>query len=293
MELCSAFVGTPLKTHTVNISWRQMMNYAAAIQDDNPVYFDDCDGNHLIGHPMFAVAITWPLLQDLHRNLKTASFPVDILSTQVHYSEYLILFQPFRAGDALTIRGAISAILPHRSGAYLVIRLDAVDANERPVFTEYTGALLRGVTCSDDGRGLESLPSPPVQPQQAGPLWERGIFVHPLQPYVYDGCTNIFFPIHTSQRFARNVGLPGIILQGTATLAYAVRELINEEASRQPWRLKRVSCQFSHMVLPGTEIRVKLLCRVPSNAGRELFFVVLNSQDQEAISRGYALLENE
>jgi hypothetical protein len=46
------------------------------------------------------------------------------------------------------------------------------------------------------------------------------------------------------------------------------------------------------MVLPGTEIRVQLLCAVPSGAGRELFFAVLNDQGQEAVSRGYALLEN-
>jgi acyl dehydratase len=292
MELSSTLVGTPLKARTVTVSRRQLMNYAAAVQDDNPVYFDDREESRPIGHPLSAVAITWPLLQGLDRNLETPSFPVDLLSTQVHYSEYLILSRPVRPGDVLTITGAIAAILPHRSGTFLAVRLEAVDARERPVFTEFTGALLRGVTCSDEGRGLEALPSPPDRPQGDGPLWERGVFVDPLEPYVYDGCTDIVFPIHTSPRFAREVGLPGIILQGTATLAYAVRELINQEASRQPWRLKRLSCRFTQMVLPGTEIRVQLLCAVPSGAGRELFFAVLNDQGQEAVSRGYALLEN-
>jgi hypothetical protein len=52
-----------------------------------------------------------------------------------------------------------------------------------------------------------------------------------MRPYVYDGCTNIYFPIHTSVGFARMVGLPDIILQGTATLAYAARELADREAA--------------------------------------------------------------
>ena len=93
------------------------------------------------------------------------------------------------------------------------------------------------------------------------PLWERRIPIDAMRPYLYDGCTGIFFAIHTSRRFARQVGLPGIILQGTATLAYGVREMINREAGADPLRLKTVSCRFTGMVFPGTSICVQLLSR--------------------------------
>jgi acyl dehydratase len=293
MELTSSFVGTPLKPYRVEISWRQMMNYAAAVQDDNPVYFSDQAEGGVIGHPMLTVAVTWPLLQNLAGSLTTEDFPLEILPTQVHYTECLMFFRPVRPGDRLTIKGKVAAIYPHRSGTHMVIRLEAVDAWDRPVFTEYAGALLRGVNCRGDGRGIETLPSTPECPHKKRVLWEKRIFIDPLQTFLYDGCTNIFFPIHTSVKFAQKVGLPGIILQGTATLAHAVRELINEEADRQPTRLQRISCRFTHMVFPGTEIRVQLRDAISRGREKTLFFVVLNSRGEKAISNGYAVMENE
>ena len=292
MELSSSFVGTSLGPYYAEVSWRHLMNYAAAIHDDNPLYFDDRGKEGVIGHPMFSVAITWPLLENLTVHLKTDAFPRQVLTTQVHYNEYLNLFRAIKPGDHLTISGKIAAIVPHRSGTAMFVRLHATDLSGQPVFTEYTGAILRGVKCSDEGKGIESLPAIPENPCNDGALWQKRIFIDPMQTYLYDGCTNIFFPIHTSRRFAREVGLPGIIVQGTATLAHAVRELINREAQGQPYRLKNLHGQFTQMVFPGTEICVQLQGAVDREDGKALFFDVLNDQGQKALSRGYAFVES-
>ncbi|MCD4719345.1 MAG: hypothetical protein K8S13_05735 [Desulfobacula sp.] len=41
MKLNSRFAGTPLKEYHTKIPWRATTNYAAAVADDNPLYFDD------------------------------------------------------------------------------------------------------------------------------------------------------------------------------------------------------------------------------------------------------------
>lgn len=41
MEFDSHFVGTSIKPYRTKIVWRDTMNYAAAIGDNNPAYFDD------------------------------------------------------------------------------------------------------------------------------------------------------------------------------------------------------------------------------------------------------------
>jgi acyl dehydratase len=46
-------------------------------------------------------------------------------------------------------------------------------------------------------------------------------------------------------------GLPGIILQGTATLAIALREIIEKEADGNSGRISSLFCRFTGMVLPG------------------------------------------
>jgi acyl dehydratase len=114
-----------------------------------------------------------------------------------------------------------------------------------------------------------------------------------LRPHLYDGCTDIVFPIHTSRAFARQVGLPGNILQGTATLAFAVREIINREAGGDPLILKSVFCRFTGMVFPGTVIRVQLVGKSVKDNGTNLHFIVLNQEGQKAISGGYAFLKKE
>ncbi len=95
------------------------------------------------------------------------------------------------------------------------------------------GAMMRGVECEDAGKGGESIPSVPHQTKESAALWESVIPIDPLAPFIYDGCTNIHFPIHTSVKFAHQVGLPGIIHQGTATLAVAVHNILNQRGGRR------------------------------------------------------------
>lgn len=194
MVISSSFVGTSLGPYRVEVSWRHLMNYAAAVRDDNPVYFDDEGQEGLMGHPMFCVAVTWPLLENLGRYLKTNDFPAHILAAKLHYSEHLELHRLIRPGDHLILEGEIAAIVPHRSGTHFVVRLEARDPSGRPVFTEHTGALLRGVRCSDQGEGLEALPCAPALPREGGMVWQKKIAIDPFHSYHYDGCTIIFSP---------------------------------------------------------------------------------------------------
>jgi acyl dehydratase len=121
-------------------------------------------------------------------------------------------------------------------------------------------------------------------------IWEAPLAVDPLAPFIYDGCTDIHFPIHTSRKFAHDVGLPGIIHQGTATLAYVARELVNREAGGNPALLKALACRFTGMVLPGSDIRVRMTGRQTSDSGMLVAFDVLNAEGKKAISDGSALL---
>jgi acyl dehydratase len=290
MHIGSQFVGTPLKTYQSQITWRDTMNYAAAVNDGNPLYFDDERKEGIIAPPMFAVAATWPIIENIPDFIEADDFPEEILLTQVHYSEHIRFHRSLSPGQALSIKGRVAAILPHRAGTQIVICFEALDQNDEPVFTEHNGAMMRGIQCSDSGRGAEALPSVPDRGTESRLRWEQTITVDPMLPFVYDGCTNIVFPIHTSKKFAHQVGLPGIILQGTATLALAVSELINREAGGNPLKLKEIYCRFAGMVLPGSEIRLQVYeSRAGNNAGA-IFFDVINQNGDTAISHGYALL---
>lgn len=290
MKLSSHLAGSGLKEYRKEVSWRETMNYAAATEDENPFYFDDERKEGIIAPPMFCVAVTWPVTEKLEEFLEPGLLPAGISATKVHYTEHIEFYRPVKPGDILTVKGKIAAILPHRAGTHIMMRYDVSDNSGKPVFTEHIGALLRNVKCTDPGRGGETLPLVPACVSKGAPVWETIVPVDPMRPFVYDGCTNIFFPIHTSKQFAKMVGLPGIILQGTATLAYAVREIINREASKDPSCLRVLSCRFTGMVLPGTDIKIQLIEKVSGEKGKDLHFTVINREGQKVISNGYALI---
>jgi acyl dehydratase len=268
------------------------MNYAAAIGDPNPLYFDDERPEGIIAPPLFPVAVTWPAIEGIADNIESKNFPKEIIFTQVHYTEHLRCHRPVRPGDNLTIKGTIEAILPHNAGTHVLIRFDALDAGGKPVFTEHIGAMMRGVRCADNGKGSEHIPEVPRQPDNPMILWESIAAIDPLASFIYDGCSNIHFPIHTSVKFARQVGLPGIIHQGTATLAVAVRDILKKESGGDSARMESIYCRFTGMVLPGTDIRIQLMGKNPVPGGADLFFTVLNSKEKRAISNGYIRLKD-
>lgn len=289
MEISSDLVGMDLAGLERKVTWRKTMNYAAAVGDANARYLDDTLDTGVVAPPMFAVALTWPIMERIQDQLGGLLDP-GVIATMVHATEHLVFSRPVRPGDRLQIRGRVAAVFPSKAGTRIVLRLDANDAGGDPVFTEYGGALFRGVGCSGDGRGAENLPALPTWDEADTPLWEVDVPVSREAAHVYDGCTDIVFPIHTSAAFALGVGLPDILLQGTATLAMAAKEILDREAGGTPERMREIACRFTGMVIPGSSIRVQLLRREALEEGTGLSFRVLNEQGDSALRYGFVRL---
>ena len=64
MQVSSSYAGSSSKPLQCEVTWRHAMNYAAAIGDDNPWYFDDEREGGIIAPPMLSVALTWPFGQN-------------------------------------------------------------------------------------------------------------------------------------------------------------------------------------------------------------------------------------
>jgi len=282
----SQHVGTRLRPYQTVVTARHATNYAAAVGESLPCYFDDTRPDGIIAHPVFPVAVTWPVTSHLDRFIKDPRFPLDLMALQVHHTEHIALHRPVRPGQELNVAGVVAAIIPHRAGTRVVLRYEARDRDGQPVFTEHIGGLLRNVQCVDEGQSLPGIPvDPPPDPDQE-PIWQQEIEIDPLLPYVYDGCSDIVFPIHTSPAFARQVGLPGILLQGTATLALAVREILHREAGLHPSAVTGVACRFTGMVIPGDSIAVRLRQRSTAGGRMTVAFDVVDASRRPVLRKG-------
>ena len=289
VKIRTDIVGTPLRERRCEVRWRRTMNYAAAVGDANPRFLDDTRDDGLAVHPIFPVALTWPIIENIGEQLE-GLVPPEAIPRMVHASEHIAWHGPMRPGDDLVMTGRIAAVVPKSAGALVVLRIEAKRKDGAPVFTEHIGGLFRGVPCDGPAAGEDDLPRHETGSSGPGenPVWSEEIPVSPLAAHVYDGCADIVFPIHTSPAIARFAGLPGIILQGTATLAMAASRIVDREAGGDPLAVSQIACSFRKPVLPGSTIRLDLLARRPTAGGVDLDFSVLNAEGQTALQDGWA-----
>ena len=85
------------------------------------------------------------------------------------------------------------------------------------------------------------------------------------------------------------VGLPDIILHGTATLAMAVSAVVESEAGGDPTRVKRIRCRFGAMVLMPSTLTVEGV-RTAAPEGDAVTFRVLTDYGAPAIRDGVLVL---
>ncbi len=289
MRLDSTMLGQRSAPYTVEVTSRQAMNFAAGIPDPNPAYLDDTRPEGILAPPLYPVALSWQMTVDYDRYWSD-SLDAEIRTRIVHYSEVLQLHRPIEAGDRLTVTGKVVAIQPHRAGTHFVIRYGGVAADGTPVFTEYAGAMLRGVTCADDGATADGVPAVGKVDDSDAPIAELDEVVDALAAHRYDAGADIHNPIHTSPAFAQAVGLPAPILQGTCTLSRVLREIVNAHAGGDPRRVRDIRCNFTGMVLMDSTIRLRLLRKDTGDDGIRVYFNVLNAAGEQAIRNGSVTL---
>jgi acyl dehydratase len=281
MPLSSAIVGQVGAGCTLDVEARWVMAYAAAVGDDLPCYLDTLRPQGVIGHPMIPVSLEYH-----DRGFATADW--GLLPGEgyqgVHAAHELVLHRPVRAGDRITMTSSVIGVEQRRPGAYMVLASEAVDAAGAPVWRSYWGSILRGVQVVGEDRPSPRDPSalPRFDPA-ARPAHEIPIRVGPLAAHVYEECARMRNPIHTDPVVAKQAGLPGPILQGVATLSFAVSRIVDLAAEGDPTRVRRIGARFAQPVLMPSTIRLRVL----SLDDGEVRFDVVNAEGRPTITHGF------
>ena len=89
-------------------------------------------------------------------------------------------------------------------------------------------------------------------------------------------------PIHLDDDFARTVGLPGVIAHGM--LQMGLMATVAAEAAGGPDKLRRLSCRFAGMVVPGDTVT---FTAVPLAAG-QLDLKAVNQKGEAVLTKSVA-----
>ena len=261
MRISVDIVGREARAETVRVDKRWIMAYNAALGEVSAT-----------PHPLFPVCYEW----DATRALREST-GLQALNAQLVHAQHDLTIHRNVMEEELVVSAKVIAAAQRKPGAFVTIRLAAHGTGGEPVSTSDYGMLYRGVTLEGGGRVIENAEDPP---RHSGELKRVGeVQVAATAAHVYTECARIWNPIHTDPEYARAAGLPGIILHGTATLAFSVTALL-KAFGKKP--IARVRCRFAGMVLMPSTLSVHAFAE-----GASIAFETRNERNEAVIERGW------
>ena len=276
----------------IKIEARSLQNFAAAIGDTNNIYYDDTLLEGIASHPCYPITTTWPIFEHMMPSLIQEGLSPHALNKLVHFSENLIHHKSIIPNMRLKFSGKIIGITRHQKGTQMHFKMDATQRGNQ-IFEDYTNIFFRGINIDYPDVILEKIPNPAMEAlNRTGlqPIHTIDLRFSKMFPYIYDGCTNIVFPIHTSNAFAQKVGLPGPIVQGSASFSKCVSEIMKILKIENPQQIQQIAGQFGAFILPEEELQLSIFeMKQPTKTTEslEIGFTLANSSGKLAIKNGY------
>jgi acyl dehydratase len=232
----------------------------------------------VLGGPVFAIVPVWETIPPASRSVASE----DARRVVVHYAHDLQLHRPLEAGMKVVSQAVPVALLPHPNGTSLVIRTETRTEEGELVNEQYVTEFFRGVQVE---AGVGERPPDHRLEVDGDPIAEITYQVAEDQTGRYAAASGDDFAIHLDDAFARQVGLPGRIVHGLCTLAFAGRATLAAAGIDDPRAVKRLAVRFSAPLFPGESVTTRVW-RVDGAFG----FEALNGEGKPVLKDGRAEL---
>jgi acyl dehydratase len=255
---------------THRIEARDFRAYAAATDDANAA----CEGPDAVAPPMFHVR---PLIGLLEAMANDPELGLDVLRL-VHGEHAMAFLRPLRDGDELALAGVLTKLEDKPSGRVATFSITGTVGGE-PALDGTTVFFVRAPV-RDAGAKKPAAPAPEPPP----PTFTAEARVAPDQAARYAEASGDRNPIHLDDAVAKRAGLPGVILHGLCTMAFAARAIVDGACGGDPRRLASIGVRWARPVLPGQTV----ITKVWDQGGGRLSFVCENEAGQPVVTNGKA-----
>jgi acyl dehydratase len=201
------------------------------------------------GGPVFAIVPVWETIAPASKSVASD----EARKRVVHYEQDIRVHRPIEAGMTLVSRATPVALLGRPNGTSLVIKTETRTVDGELVNEQYVTEFFRGVET----------------PESVG---ERA----PAHRLDVDGEPPL-------AEVAYVVGLPGRIVHGLCTMAFAGRAVLEAAGVDDPTRVARLAVRFSAPLFPGETVTTRVW-QVDGHYG----FESLNAEGKPVIKDGLA-----
>lgn len=242
-------LGTPGREHRHVVTAAAIRAYAEATDDPAPAARAG-----RVAPPVFAIVPVWEAIAPASRAVASEEARRRI----VHYAQDMRFARPLEAGMAVVSSATPVALFEHPKGAQLVIKTETRLEDGALLNEQYVTEFFRNVF-ADVSRG-ERPPEHRLPEETKGvpPLAEISYAVADDQPERYAAASGDHFEIHLDDAAARAVGLPGRIVHGLCTMAFAGRAVLEAAGSDDPGAVRRLAVRFSAPLFPGGALTTRI-----------------------------------
>ncbi len=253
--------------------------YAAATNDSHPEHRSGA-----LAPPVFAVLPVWEAMLTAALSV----VPPEVAMRVVHAGQDMRFARPLVPGDVLRSRAVPLGVQVRGTGTTLLIKTESRDASGALVNEQYVTTFFRGVSGGSSGGASPPEHKLTAELKAPGPRAEITARVDGDQTVRYAAASGDHNPIHLDDGVARSLGLPGIIVHGLCTMAFAGRAVVEDACGGDPERLRRLAVRFSRPVLPGQEITTRLFAAGDGDGVACSGFETVNAEGQAVVKDGWA-----
>jgi acyl dehydratase len=214
--------------------------YAQATNDENSAYTSGA-----LAPPMFAVVLEMPALMAAVKSPEVIGDPTRFLRL-LHGEHDMTFFDVLKPGETYTTQTRVSNIADKGSGELIELTMTTELAGKKIVESK-AGLFIRAEQATSKSAEKPAADKAPAPTREVILRGEEPVSAD--QSLRYAAASGDHNPIHTDPAVAKKAGLPGIILHGLCTLAFAQKHLVNGLAGGQPDRLRALRVRFARPVL--------------------------------------------
>ncbi len=283
MSVALERVGRWTEETSFDVGASQIQRYAAATNDGHPLY-----AAGVLAPPLFAAV---PIGEHIFGALR-GLIAVEEHRWGLHAVQDVHFHGSIVPGTVLRSRAAPVGVLPQPRGTSIVIKTETRLADGSLLVEQYATLFFRrrfDGPATGDGAPDDWLPARVRnEARSSSTRVTVAEAVDADQTFRYAEASGDHNPIHLDAAFARSVGLPGIIVHGMCTMAFAARAVTTHACADDPRRLKRLAVRFARPVLPGQTLTTHLW-PVDRQAGLERWaFDTLNPDGKAVLQDGLA-----
>lgn len=257
------------------------------VSADRTVAYAEATNDPITGHldgtiapPVFAVVPGFSTMAEQ----TLAVVPESVAGKILHGQHDIHIRRPIVPGEVLTTRAQVIGIHARRSGVVVTTLVHTRDETEELVNEQYFTAFFREAEHTGDAGRTAPAHGMPDGVQDKDPVTTVVQKFDDDQTFRYAEASGDTMPIHLDEDFARRMGLPGIIVHGLCTMAFASHALLASFAADDPSRLRRLAVRFSAIARPGQPISTSVWSLGPGKYA----FTTVNDEGARLLTDGRA-----